>query len=333
MKLRRFLFAFLISLAAFVFSADAQEIEPFRLWENNVGIPKTWVIGGLSQNEITEVKKRWDEIGESLKTTPNQSAGTYYQSGNRGYYLRWSPEKGFVYVYYYEYFVMDASYGKASITDSGVTFIPEREMENSDVGKLITPTNWVPAMNGKYFVRKESIQSFGNFYGGYKEFNGYPRNWNCECSPFAVRQEKTLAQESPVVSAKYQRFIKKPINGKIISVGKRTVSLTNKSVPEMGKTSATPVTINIGRKNGVTRGMMFLLIGEGDNYLQVLEVKKVGEKTSQAVVIRHTDDKGDEIYRDGWDYDLKKDIYKTFPKLRVGVAITTSPVLAEFDLQ
>lgn len=319
------------SICILVLSINAQEFEQFRYWENGTGFSgnQYWIFGNVPESEITEIKKRWNEIGESLKTTSNPFAGTYFQSGNRGYYLRWSPEKGFVYVYYYEYFVRDASYGKVLVTDSEVKFVVEREMQNSDATrKLTTPTIWIPAYKGQYFIRKDAIQSFGNFYGGFKVFNGYPRNWGCDCSPFAQRIEKTLTQESIIVPTKYQRFIKNPINGKIISVGKRKTSLEDNSVPEMGKISLTHVTINIGRKNGVRRGMMFLLVNEGDNYDQVLKVTRVAERTSQAIVERSINDKGNEVYSDGWDYNLKDTIYKPYPKLHVGTVITTSPVLA-----
>jgi hypothetical protein len=319
------------SLFVFILSIHAQEFEQFRYWTNGTGFSgnQYWIFGNVPQNEITKIKKRWDEIGESFKSTSNPFAGTYFQSGNRGYYFRWSPEKGFVYVYYYEYFVRDASYGKVLVTDSEIKFIVEREMQNKDITrKLITPTVWIPVYEGKYFVRKTDIQSFGNFYGGFGDFNGYPQNWGCDCSPFAERQGKITLEKSFIVPPKYRRFIKNPINGKIISIGKRKISLEDTSVPELGKKSSTFVTINVGRKNGVRRRMMFLLINEGDNYEQVLKVTRVGERTSHAVIERSADDKGNEVYSDGWDYNLKKIIYKSYPKLRPGIKITTSAVLA-----
>ena len=67
-----------------------QPIEPYRI-EVDPGNP-----------EIRQLISRWEEIGNDLKTTTIPFAGTYEQSGYRGWFLRWSPSKGFVYVYHSE---------------------------------------------------------------------------------------------------------------------------------------------------------------------------------------------------------------------------------------
>jgi hypothetical protein len=328
-----FLTIFFLSFVFFV-SANAQEIEEFRYWSNGVeGIPKTWVFASFSQNEITKIKRRWDEIGESLKTTSNPFAGTYFQSGNRGYYLRWSPEKGFVYVRYYEYFVRGVSYGKVSVTNSEVTFIPEHESQNEDTErKLITPTIWIPAYNEKQFlVQKESIQSFGDFYGGFGVFNGFPSKWVCECSPYAKKIDKKIDYtkiKSFIVPEKYLKFIKQPITAKIISVGASRISNHKLKYPDSdSRASITPVTINIGRRSGIKKGLLFNVIEEDE----FLEITKVGKKTSKAIIVRQIDENGKESFRNGWDNTTDKPIYKPYPPLPIGTDITTKVDMRIFD--
>ena len=332
MKLRRLFFAFLLLLAAFQF-CFSQERKQSEIWDNGV-FHSHWVFENIPENEIDEIKKRWEEIGDSLKTTSNPFAGTYYQSGNRGYYLRWSPEKGFVYVYYYEYFARDVSYGKVLVTDSEVKFIVEREMQNKDVDrKLITPTVWIPAYNEKQFlVQKESIQSFGDFYGGFGVFNGFPSKWECECSPYAKKVDESIDYtkiKSFIVPKKYLKFIKQPINAKVISVGKSRISTHSLvfDINQSNKASITPVTINIGRKSGIKRGLLFVTNEENS----FLEVTKVSEKVSQAILVREIDEKGKEAYSDGWDKTTDKPIYKPYPPIRIGTKITTKVDMRIYD--
>lgn len=318
-----------------ILSINAQEFEKFRYWEIETGLPHSyWIFENVPQNEITEIKKRWEEIGESIKNNSNPFAGTYSQSGNRGYYFRWSPEKGFVYVYYYEGFVRDASYGKVLVTDSGVKFIVEREMKNEDAArKLVTPTEWIPAFNEKQFlIQKENIKSFGDFYGGFGDFYAFPTKWECECSPFAKRIDKNIDYrkiKSFIVPPKYLKFIKQPIVGKIVSVGTSRISTISSDNEESlsSKISSTTVTINLGRKNGIKRGFVFNVDDAGD----FVEVTKVGEITSQAVVIRQIDKNGMERHLERWDGATDKPIYKTYTPFGIGTKITTKVDMKIYD--
>jgi len=80
-----------------------------------------------SKEEAKILKDRWKAIGEELKTTNSLLAGTYVKAGYRGWYLRWSPVNGFVYIFHYEDIdIIDYSYGKVEVKGSEVTFIPER---------------------------------------------------------------------------------------------------------------------------------------------------------------------------------------------------------------
>jgi hypothetical protein len=308
----------------------SQEIEPFRYWTNGVGIADRWVIGNMQEVDITEIKKRWDEIGESLETTKNPFAGTYFQSGDSGYYLRWSPEKGFVYVYYHEYFVLDASYGDVSVSDLGLLFKVKREMRYTSHGmKLSTPPAWIPVVDGRYLIRASDIRTFGDSYGGFGAFNGFPRKWNCDCSAFAERKDKNVDYPqavSFVAPVEYLKFIRKPISGNIIAVGKKY--LAKHPVPfnpedTEAKASLTQVTLNRGRRDGVASGLLFLIGTDQDATHQVLRVTHVGLSESRGVVIRMRDKNGREVYEDGWNDKTDKPVFKLYEPVRKGTVIAT----------
>ncbi len=322
-------FSRIIFLLLLTITIAGQEIEQFRYWNNGVGIANRWVIGNMPESEIVEVKKRWDEIGESLKTTTNPFAGTYFQSGNRGYYLRWSPEKGFVYVYYYEYFVLDASFGKIVIEDSVIEFIPEREMTYSRSNySLKTPLSWVPAFKGKYFVKKEAVKSFGDFYAGFGEFNGFPRKWNCDCGPFAERADKNVDYDKNaayILPDKYSSAILKPISGRIATVGKKYLSWRPVSENSGELASVTPVTLNVGQTRGVKAGLMFFLEPDFEGLHQIIKVLRIGKRSSSAIVIREIDENKNENYPDWNDNSIKPRRIR-YPQIQVGSRVTTRSV-------
>jgi hypothetical protein len=309
----------------------AQEVPKSTVWENGVGKSR-WDTWHLEKEDVLKMKEQWDKIGDSLKLSSNEFAGTYFKYGYMsGYFLRWSPEAGFIYIQYFDVeHPCSFSYGKVSTNGLEVNFIPAYESTQSSCVKHSTPKTWIPADSGRYLIPAREAKRFGNFYAGLGEFNGFPSRWSEE-HPFAYRADKDF-KYSPkfILPPKFEEFIERPIEAKIISVGNRRLSTPKGNLgfphqPE--KVSLTPVTINVGRKNGVKNGMEFLLTEAEDNYYQTLIITRVMEKTSQGVVIREIDDKGNDAYPDDFDENTDKFIYKPFSKLMVGMTITTSPIV------
>src|SRR6185295_11790314 len=59
---------------------------------------------------------RWNKIGADLAASPNGPGGTYEFSSYRGYFLRWSAQSGYVYVYHSEGLsIIDFSYGRVRV--------------------------------------------------------------------------------------------------------------------------------------------------------------------------------------------------------------------------
>lgn len=299
-----------------------EPIEPYRIWVDT------------SDPEVRILLSRWDAIGAGPSTSTNPSAGTYEKTGYRGYFLRWSPEKGFIYVYHSEGLsIIDFSYGKVTMTSEEVVFNPEREMKETFRGeKLKTPHKWIPiSVEGQvFFVAEDKIKDFGDYiagFGVYNDFNGPC----CEFSPFFTKNEAlTQGKLFPaiVVPPTYKQFIRHPVEAEITSVAKKKLVSNYGLEGELyghlfQKASLTPVTINAGRTDGVKRKMLFRLVGQpGPQYLKITRVRR---ETSTGVIIRDVNDDGKERF---FDYDLQSrdPKEKHFLPVRVGTKITTSPI-------
>jgi hypothetical protein len=175
-------------------TANSQQ-ETNRDWQPNITQFEKYKINFyvvLSSEDRKKMETLWDEIGEKLKTEKNSLAGTYIESGyESGYLLRWSTEKGFVLIPYFDQsMIADFSYGKVEITkDSETILIPEQEMSGTGRRLIKTPRVWIPVKNGEFLVYKQQIASFGDYYGGFGEFNGFPRKVLCtvaDVSPGAL---------------------------------------------------------------------------------------------------------------------------------------------------
>jgi len=306
--------------------AQSEEYKPWQYWQNGVGISRVFVLE-TAENEANEIKRRWDQIGTSLKNSSSPFAGTYFQSGNRGYFLRWSPEKGFVYAWYYEDFVIDASYGRVKVLPSGVEFVVDREMVNRNAGNTArTPTEWVPAYDGRFFLKSTQVAEFGRFYGGFGEFNGFRRNWGCDCDPFAERVANEVhfdRKPSFVLPDVYSKYIRRPISGKVVYVGTRYISRRPMAENNGENASLTPVIINVGSKDGAAKGLLFFFLPDQEGLHQIVKVIKVNEKTSEAIIIREIDENRRENYPD-WQEDSPKPRRLPYPQIKIGDKLTTS---------
>jgi hypothetical protein len=273
--------------------------------------------------EIRALLERWERIGSEPQGVTNGFAGTYLKSAYRGWLLRWAPGAGFVYVYHYEGLsIIDFSYGKVEVTSSEIRFIPEREMRERFRGTdLRTPLSWVAvqAAQLKFMIPKDEIKSFGQYVAGlhdYNDFNGPC----CEFDPFFVAPVSTEApaRSVPVIVVPdgYQRFMSRPITGRIVSIGKqrnvKSYGLQGKLYSQyFAESSLTTIAIDVGRIHGLRKNMLLRLVGDPFNLRdQYIRVTSVGTQTASAVLIRPVDDPR-----------------ISFPPIRPGMRVTTSPIL------
>jgi hypothetical protein len=333
--------AFVLFFSLFLFQTINSQQKNYSELEWQPELPKlgnnkSSFLVGLMPEDKKKMETLWNEIGEALKTEQNELAGTYAEIGyGSGYFLRWSTREGFILIPYFDqHLIVDFSYGKVEINEnSEVIFTPEQEMRGKGRRFVKTPRIWIPVKNAEFLVYKEQIASFGNYYGGFDKFNGFPRKILCdECGTFARRvdDKKNDVKNSFLAPPKYLKFIKKPISGQITRIGKRwkTKNRTASCCQFETDVSALPVSINVGRKQGATRNLLFLLINAGNNFDQILKITRVNEKTSEGIVFRVLDKNGKENY-DGGIYDNKSESYNQipFPPIKIGTKVTTSPIV------
>lgn len=299
------------------------------------GYPPWHLPSDAPSAELDALRARWEAIDEELKTTGSEFAGTYWEGGEmRQHVVRFAPRSGFVIVHVYENFaVTDFSYGGVEVTPSEIIFRVEREQqgESSDKQPRTTPRRWVAArwMRSNYLVPAESIADFGDYVAGLGAFNDL-NGPCCEFTPFLAspaRVDPGGDFERPVVPARYERFIKRPVEATIRRVGRKRRVKDYGSEGEfyshLHRTATlTPVRIDAGSRHGVRRGLLFRLTGPPgtSGFEQYLKITRVRPDSSDGVVVRDLDDDGRETF-----YDRDADKHVALPPVAAGTRVTTRP--------
>ena len=141
--------------------------------------------------------------------------------GDSGYLLRWSVNKGFVVIPFFDQnLITDYGYGTVIFANnSEVNFAPERQLKGGrGLGKM--PLQWTAIWG--HFAPVDSLGDFAEYRAGlgdYNDFNGEC----CEYEPgFLTDRVDRLDRPFPVeVPPKYKHFIRKPVTGQITSVGQK----------------------------------------------------------------------------------------------------------------
>lgn len=320
-------FTFIFSLIFFVLPSFSQEDQSWMLWENRVG--KRWLTYHLEKEDALKMKKKWEEIGDYSDQSSSDFAGTYYQHGYMsGYFLRWSPEKGYIFVSYFDvehpcYF----SYGDVKTNDAEIEFIQSYEVAEPRCPYNTSPPKiWIPADSGRYFIPKNEISNFANFYAGFNEYNGFFRNPEMEIN-FAYKWTKNFTAKQQFVFPKgFEKFAKAPITAQIVSVGKtKRKKLKGFFYSDEDNVTETPVEINAGSKDKVRRNLEFALLNSGKDRHQTLIITKVGRKTSKGKIIRYVDKNGKEGFSE-YDETKQSFITESFTPIQIGLKVTTSPL-------
>jgi hypothetical protein len=243
--------------------------------------------------------------------------------------LFWNSESGFVnyYVYTCAIELRQLNYGKAVNNVNSVTFLTEKSeqpfwgMNDSGQIKLIK-VKW----GEKHFlVKEEMLETFSELAAGYYgagkieevKVNGeiYPTQisiWNS----FWVKSEDLSGKKVfglPVLPKPYEKLTKKPIEAKIISIGKHEKDEPTEE-PVMTY-SRRYVNIGLGKKGGIKIGMDFY-IPDIDERITIVEVT---DKISVGVLERWIDS----------DTQNEMCFHKseTIPckSLRIGMKVKTTP--------
>ena len=331
---RALLLFFLVAFGAHGVAAQSEDYLATR-WQN--GLTEPWFMDSERYNkeEAATAQARWKAIGDDLKNPADDEwAGDYFVGGDtHGSYLRWSVKSGFVLAHVDKCAarVMDFSYGKVVVTSTLITFVPERRPKasashNADSHSMTT--DFVPAKwrGAHYLVGENEMKDFGDYVAGLGKFNigSNPLLW-VEGSPFFYKlgdEETERAGEAPVVPAGFERFIKKPIEARVVAVGPRRLKRSALIDGSTYYESRTTVYLDAGLAAGVRRGMSFKVLGSaaGDTVVIV----RAGRNTSLGSIVRKVNQENkSDIY---FDWIENKQQVRAAPVISVGWRVTTESI-------
>jgi hypothetical protein len=306
-------------------------------WVNGV-TESWWMDDGITGEEASGAAARWKAIGDGLaRADAGGWAGDYFRgSETHGTYLRWSP-RGFVIanVDKCRAAVMGLTYGRVEATPTLVQFFPELDKgaarshghghQQQHAPRAVirfVPVEWRGA---RLLVAEDEMGDFGDYVAGLGDYNGASDFIFLEYTAFFTRSGgggRGGGAAPPVVPPGYERFIRKPIEARVIAVGHRVLkkdySIDSKhSSRSFERASLTRVTISAGTEQGVKEGMLFRAARpEGGDTVVVL---RAGRRTSAAAVVREIDGRGREFF---YDHEFRE---RRHPRVARGLRLTTSP--------
>lgn len=328
-------FTALLGVVVFAVAAHAQSDPPER-WENGIS-EAWWFPEAASKDEIAAAQSRWKLIAEENRGAASEAwAGDYFVGDEtHGSYLRLSPRGGFVLMKVNKCAaqVDDFSYGKASISPTQVQLIPERPLRPHDPnghahGSQHADHNFVPVTfkGDRLLIAESEMPDFGDYVAGLGKFNEHAFIYYVFSTPFFYQMREgerptDAAGASAVVPPGYERFLKRPITGRIVSVGSRTVRRNYSYEGPAGQgewyklASVTNVTVNIGTAHGAKAGLQLNVVDSEE----VVRLTRVGKTSSAGIIIRSLDENRKETY---YDHDAERE--KIYPPVVAGWELTTS---------
>lgn len=281
---------------------EAPRLDQYGRWVN--GISEPWMFSAsLPKENVNLVQQKWSAIeSENKAAVEKQWSGKYFTGGDtHGSYLRWSKQNGFVLMHVDKCAaqVMGFSYGKVVFTSILIQFMPEATVssqtrhEHSMKATRFLPVTW---RSDRYLVPEDEIADFGDYIAGLGKYNDWAGNHVEVVEFFAKLDQESagtldqLARPSRIKKAKakmdlpkvpsgFERFMKKPIDIRITTVGKAWLKLNGEN--PWWNDLIIPTTINAGQAEGVRPRMIFRTDSD-----ETIVASKVGSHSSEAIVVR-----------------------------------------------
>lgn len=311
------------------------QVDRWGAWQN--GITESWWLSSntFTNDEAANAIARWKLIGE---VSSQEWAGDYF-SGNEthGTYVRWTPEGGFIIadVDKCQALVMAITYGRVNATPKIIQFIPEFSKNSKTHGhssrqREVVVLNFIPVKwrESLFLIPENEIRDFADYVAGLGQFNAL--NGTEALLPESHFYSKyagkiAVPRETPLLPDSYQRFVKKPITGKITAVLSRKVqrnysyeftsdflSFAN----QYDLASLTLVRVNIGSIHGAKKDL-FLKVTKPD-LGESVRLIDVGPTYSRALLVRAVE-KHKETY---YDHETQRE--RTYPRPGMGWRLTTA---------
>jgi hypothetical protein len=291
------------------FGQDFQEDEN---WLGEQGYPQAFLSHNFktySKDDVIKAKQKLLLIKQS--STNDEWEGYYQQYGELSQIgLIWNNQSVFIDYYIYTCSIELRGLGFGNVSASADSILLNYEKPRYSTKKMLNRAErtLVKVKIGErhYLVPEDRLKEFceysvGRLFGQ-KEYEMSVRYW------WKVSNDKNKSESLPILPDKYSKFVVKPVEAKIIKVGKVTVEnrKTNEDKIESGDIYHF-ITIDAGKNQNVKKGMN-LYIPELD---ETAIIEKVFLKSSVAIIYRDFHETRTERC---WDENHK---IKTCPKISV----------------
>ena len=310
-------------------SASSAQTNWDEKWEHDDG--EGWYLdyARYSREDVKAAQAKWKGIdAENKKAGEDEWAGSY--SMMPGFdvsfeHLRWSPQAGFVDVYVYTCLpeLRYLNFGSVTVSQTTVQMLPEyppKSGRKTAQVKMYVKVKWG---DRHYLIEEDRLADFCDSITGtgiYEE-GVIERGFWLKSSDF-----EKATRGRPLLPPEYRHLLKKPVDAKVIAVGKSYVEQDE----EYGcmKRTVTPVTLNVGSKNGVKTGIAFRVLTPKDVDYGYIKVLTVSPNTSSALFIPQgykMCDEGEVPPADG-QAEEQAEAEANEPPVAVGWKLTTRPV-------
>lgn len=296
-------FSLFLALASFAYSQNADKVDVVKYFDEN----KRWYndytehwfnFFDIPEEEVRNSIIQWEKIGADLENAKEQWAGTFFSGGEtHGDYFRWSEKNGFVWLKVNKCAggPMQIIRGRVIVNSNQIQLLPEHksgtehhghgghQKSHEQINLLFVKWRGVP-----FLVPRNAISNFADYTAGLGEFNGYFSSilGNPFLGKSGVEGNENF-DELPVFPVGYEKFVKKPIKGQIISIGKsfrRTDPIEYNA--ENWEHLVIPVRINVGKAHGAVPNLQLFFVDVESSGVEEIKIKKVAANTSLAEIIR-----------------------------------------------
>lgn len=335
------LFPVFLALTLFAHGQNAAKVDAAKYFDENRRWYNEYTEHWFNFFDIPEEEVRnsiihWEKIGADLEKAKEQWAGTFFSGGEtHGDYFRWSEKSGFVWLKVNKCAggPMQIIRGRVIVNSNQIQLLPEHKSGTEHHGHGEYKKNqeqidllFVKWRGVPFLVPQDAISDFADFTAGlgrYNESYSYMLGdislfGNPYLQKFGIGENENN-NELPIFPAGYEKFVKKPIKGQIISIGKSFRQPDpNEFNAENWENLVIPVRINVGKAHGVVPNLRFIFVNAKSSHSEELIVKKVEENSSLVEIIRSVRKKSCIVAEDNTCENFD------YAKIKVGLKISTT---------
>lgn len=331
------LFSLFLALTSFAFGQNAEKVDAVKYFDEN----KRWYndytehwfrFFDIPEEEVRNSIIHWEKIGSELEDAKSERAGTFFSGGEtHGDYFRWSKKSGFVWLKVNKCAggPMRIIRGRVIVNSDRIQLSPEHvsgtenhghgghQKSQEQINLLFVKWRGVP-----FLVPQNAISDFADFTAGLGDYNEHYLYSDIFGNPFLQKfgsGENENLNELPVFPVGYEKFVKKPIKGKIISIGKSfRKPETDEFNGENWENLITPVRINVGQAQGVLPNLRLYFTDIENSPFEEVRVRTVGVNSSVIEIKRHVRKKNCVVSENN---DCENHEYE---KIKAGLKVSTT---------